>query len=84
MARKKDLIPSERVRLDGYLKRGRSPQEDALLDWIASLPPRQKFPLVMRRLMLGGVMESVVQATDEEMELARVAAKEIMDSFVVE
>lgn len=82
MARPKDPIPSVRVRLDGYLKRGRSPQEDALLNWLAELPRRQKFPLVMRRLMLGGVVEAVVE--DGDVEAARVAAAQIMEAFVVE
>jgi hypothetical protein len=82
MARTPDKIPSERVRIDGYLKRGIDPQVDALLAWLDGLPRRQRFPMVMRRLMMGGVIEAVVE--DGNVEAARIAAREIMAAFVVE
>lgn len=82
MARPKDVIPSERVRVDGYLKRGVDPQVDALLAWLDGLPKRQRFPLVMRRLMMGGVIETVVE--DGDVEAARKAAQDIMAAFVVD
>lgn len=82
MARPKDKVRSERVRIDGYLKRGIDPQVDALLAWLDGLPKRQRFPLVMRRLMMGGVMETVVE--DGDVEAARKAAQDIMAAFVVD
>lgn len=82
MARPKDKVPSERVRVDGYLKRGVDPQVDALLAWLDGLPRRQRFPLVMRRLMMGGIIETVVE--DGDVEAARKAAQDIMAAFVVD
>ena len=82
MARPKDKIPSERVRIDGYLKRGIDPQVDALLAWMDGLPRKRRFPLVMQRLMMGGVIEMVVE--DGDVEKARLAAKQIMAAFVVD
>lgn len=82
MARPRDKIRSERVRIDGYLKRGLDPQVDALLAWLDDLPPRKRFPLVMRRLMMGGVMETVIE--DGDIAAARKAADEIVAAFVVE
>ena len=82
MARPKDKIPSERVRIDGYLKRGIDPQVDALLAWMDGLPRKRRFPLVMQRLMMGGVIEMVVE--DGDVEAARLAAKQIMAAFVVD
>lgn len=82
MARPKDRVPSERVRIDGYLKRGVDPQVDALLAWLDELPARKRFPLVMRRLMMGGVLETVVE--DGDVEAARKAADEIIAAFVVD
>lgn len=82
MARPKNTVPSERVRIDGYLKRGVDPQVDALLTWLDGLPPKKRFPLVMRRLMMGGVIEAVVE--DGDIEAARKAADEIVAAFVVD
>lgn len=82
MARPRDKVRSERVRIDGYLKRGIDPQVDGLLAWLDSLPARRRFPLVMQRLMMGGVIEMVVE--DGDVEKARIAAREIMAAFVVE
>ena len=82
MARPRDTIRSERVRVDGYLKRGIDPQVDALLAWLDGLPRRQRFPLVMRRLMMGGVVETVIE--DGDVEAARKAADEIVAAFVVD
>jgi hypothetical protein len=82
MPRPRDKVPSERVRIDGYLKRGVDPQVDALLNWLDSLPPRKRFPMVMRRLMMGGVIETVTE--DGDVEAARKAASEIIAAFVVD
>lgn len=82
MARPRDKKPSVRVRIDGYLKRGIDPQIDALLDYLDQLPPRKRFPLVMQRLMMGGVIEAVVE--DGDVAKAREAASQIMGAFVID
>ena len=82
MARSKDKVPSTRVRIDGYMKRGIDPQVDALLSWLDALPDKKRFPMVMQRLMMGGVIETVVE--DGDLEAARKAASEIMAAFVIE
>jgi hypothetical protein len=82
MSRPKDKTPSKRIRIDGYLKRGVDPQIDALLDWMDGLPPKRRFPLVMQRLMMGGVLETVVE--DGDVAKAREAATQIMSAFVVD
>ncbi len=82
MSRPRDKNRSERVRIDGYLKRGVDPQIDALLDWLDQLPAGRRFPLVMQRLMMGGVMEAVVE--DGDVAKAREAANQIMGAFVVD
>ena len=83
MSRKKDDVRSMRVRLDGYLKPGVDPEVDKVLAWLASLPPRRKFPSVIARLIAGGMLESMSVDGDE---LARQveAAQDIMANFVVE
>ena len=82
MARPRDKTRSERVRIDGYLKRGVDPQIDALMAWLDQLPAGKRFPLVMQRLMMGGVLEAVVE--DGDVEKAREAASAIMGAFVVD
>ena len=82
MSRPKDKTPSKRIRIDGYLKRGVDPQVDALLDWLEGLPAKRRFPLVMQRLMMGGVLEAVVE--DGDVAKAREAASVIMGAFVVD
>lgn len=83
MSRKKDDVRSMRVRLDGYLKPGVDPEVDKVLAWLASLPPRRKFPSVIARLIGGGMIETMNVNGDE---LARQveAAQDIMANFVVE
>ena len=82
MARPRDKTRSERVRIDGYLKRGIDPQIDALMKWLDQLPAGKRFPMVMQRLMMGGVLEAVVE--DGDVEKAREAASAIMGAFVVD
>lgn len=82
MARPRDKTRSERIHLDGYLKRGVDPQIDALLVWLDGLPAKKRFPLVMQRLMMGGVIEAVVE--DGDVAKAREAANAIMGAFVVD
>lgn len=82
MARRKDLVRSERVRIDGYLKRGVDPEIDKLLVWMDGLPAKKRFPLVMQRLMMGAALEAVVE--DGDVEKARTAARQIVGAFVVD
>lgn len=82
MARKLDVVRSERVRLDGYLKRGVDPEIDKLLEWLDGLPARKRFPLVIQRLMMGAALEAVVE--DGDVEKARAAARQIIGAFVVD
>jgi hypothetical protein len=82
MARTPDKIPSRRIRIDGFVKPGTNASLDALLAWMDSLPPGERFPLVMKRLMMGGVVEDVLE--DGNVEAARLAAEEIVKAFVVE
>lgn len=82
MARPRDKTRSERVRIDGYLKRGIDPQIDALMEWLDQLPAGKRFPMVMQRLMMGGVLEAVVE--DGDVAKAREAASAIMGAFVVD
>ena len=83
MARQKDDVRSVRVRLDGYLKPGVDPEVDKVLAWLASLPPRKKFPSVMARLIAGGMIEAV-SVDDGELARQVEAAKDIMANFVVD
>lgn len=82
MARRRDEIPSERIRIEGCLKRGVDPEVDKLLAWLDSLPKRKRFPMVIQRLMMGGVLETVVE--DGDLEAARAAAAQIIGAFVVD
>lgn len=82
MARPKDKVKSERIRIDGHLKRGVDARMDALLEWFDGLPPKRRFPAVIQRLLMGGVMEDVALGGD--VEKAREAALQIVGSFVVE
>lgn len=83
MARKKDLIPSVRVRLDGYLKPGTDPEVDKVLAWLDSLPPRTKFPAVIARLIGGGILQQI-NVEDEQIDEQIRAAQDIMAAFVVD
>jgi len=84
MARPKDAVVSVRVRLDGYLKPDTDPEVDKVLAWLASLPPRTKFPAVIARLIAGGALEGM-NVNDEALLREQVqAAQDIMAAFVVE
>jgi len=84
MARPRDHVRSVRVRLDGYLKPGMDPEVDKVLRWMASLPPRTKFPAVIARLIGGGLIESMVVDDEAVIREQVQAAKDIMANFVVE
>lgn len=83
MPRRKDSIRSVRVRLDGNLKPGVDPEVDKVLAWLASLPPRTKFPAVIARLIGGGMIEAMT-VDDDQLARQVQAAKEIMANFVVD
>lgn len=82
MARQKDSIRSRRIRIEGLLKPGVDPEIDKLLTWLDGLPKRKRFPMVIQRLMMGGVLETVVENGD--MEAARAQAEKIASAFVVD
>lgn len=82
MARIKDPNPSVRVRIEGNLKRGVDPAVDTLLDWLEEQPKRRRFQNVIRRLLMGGVLETVVE--DGDLVAARNAAAQIIGAFVVD
>lgn len=82
MARIKDPNPSVRVRIEGNLKRGVDPAIDTLLDWLEEQPKRRRFQNVIRRLLMGGVLETAVD--DGDLAAARAAAEQIISAFVVD
>lgn len=82
MARRKDTIRSERIRIEGNLKRGVDADVDRLLAWLDGLPKGKRFSMVIQRLLMGGVLEAVVE--DGDVEAARAAAARIVGSFVVD
>jgi hypothetical protein len=79
MSRKKDAVASVRVRLDGQLKPG---QDDDILVWLASLPRKQKFPSVIKRLRMGSALSSITDETSDEEVLRLVReAEQAADAF---
>lgn len=84
MARPKDQVRSVRVRLDGYLKPGTDREVDRVLAWLASLPPRTKFPAVIARLIVGGVVQGINVDDEAQIREQIQAAQEIMANFVVD
>lgn len=86
MARTKKEIPSVRVRLDGFLEPGR---DDDILNWLAALPRKKKFPSVIKRLRMGNALSSVTAETSDEEVLrmvreAEAAAENFFDRFADE
>lgn len=93
MARKKNAVPSERVRLDGYVG---MPITDARVqkfwDWYtANRTARKAFPMAMQLLMaalngeLGsGVQWAVESGNEEELRQQMEAARDVFANFVVE
>jgi len=80
MGRPKRTYEVRRVRLDGYLPVGVDPDVDALLAWLDGLPNRKKFPIVIQRLISGGVElgDSKVSVDIAE---AEAAAERLMEQF---
>ena len=86
--RKPDAVPSVRVRIDGYRKRGMDARQDKTFAWLDSIPEGQRFDFVWDLLTaalngeLGPVMQQAVE--DHDMDLARDAAEQIAGAFVVD
>lgn len=77
MGRPKNIKTKLRVRLDGYLD-----EDDEILKWLLSLPPRSKFPSVIKRLKMGAALSTVSADTpdDEVLRLVR-EAEAAADAF---
>lgn len=93
MSRPKNKIPSERVRLDGYVGMPiTDPRVQKFWDWyVENRNARRAFPMAMELLMaalngeLGsGVQWAVESGDEEELRKQMDAAKDIMAAFVVE
>lgn len=86
--RPKDKVPSVRIRIDGYRKRGVNARQDKTFAWLDAIPAGKRFDFVWDLLTaalngeLGPVMQQAVE--DSDMEKARVAASEIVGAFVVD
>lgn len=81
MGRPKNKTEKVRVRLDGYLD-----PDDEILKWLQSLPPRSKFPSVIKRLKMGAALSSVTAETpdDEVLKMVReaeAAAEAFFDKY---
>jgi hypothetical protein len=84
MSRKKDKIPSVRLRLgDLNIKLGVDPKLDALYEELNVLSKnRSKGRTILNRLLTGSILE--VLAEPSQVEKAREAAVEILNMFLVE
>jgi hypothetical protein len=88
MARPKDAIPSERIRLDGYRKRGVSARDDKTFAWYDALTAGTRFGVAWELItaVLNGELGPAMQVAVEEgdVEKARQAAQQIVSAFVVD
>lgn len=77
MGRPKNKKEKVRVRLDGYLD-----PDDEIVKWLQSLPPRSKFPSVIKRLKMGAALSTVTAETpdDEVLRMVR-EAEAAADAF---
>ena len=88
MARPRDKVKSERVRIDGYRKRGIDPRQDKTFAWLDAIPDGKRFDFVWDLLTaalngeLGSVMQQAVE--DSDVEKACEAARQISNAFVVD
>jgi len=86
--RKPDAIRSERVRIDGYRKRGLDARQDKTFAWLDAIPDGKRFDFVWDLLTaalngeLGSVMQQAVE--DGDVEKAREAASQIANAFVID
>jgi mevalonate kinase len=93
MSRQKNAVPSERVRLDGYVGMPiTDPRVQKFWDWyVENRSARKAFPMAMELLMaalngeLGsGVQWAVESGNEEELRQQLEAAQDIAAAFVVE
>lgn len=82
MARPKRDYPVRRVRLDGNVPVGVDPEDDALLEWLDSLPNRKKFPIVWAMLKAGGMAIKQGSVKMDDLDEAEAMAEEIFGAFV--
>ena len=86
--RKPDVIRSERIRIDGYRKRGVDARQDKTFAWLDAIGEGQRFEFVWDLLTaaLNGELGSAMQVAVEEsdIEKARTAAMQISSAFVVD
>ena len=88
MARPRDEVRSQRIRIDGYRKRGVDARQDKTFAWLDAIPAGKRFDFVWDLLTaalngeLGSVMQQAVEESD--LEKAREAATQISNAFVVE
>ena len=88
MARPKDKVKSDRIRIDGYRKRGADARQDRTFAWLDAAPDGSRFGFVWDLLTaalngeLGPVMQEAVEEGD--VEKAREAAQQIVGAFVVD
>lgn len=86
--RRRDAIPSVRIRIDGFRKRGVSARDDKTFAWLDEIPTRKRFAFVWDLLTaalngeLGPAMQQAVEESD--MEAAKAAASQIISAFVVD
>lgn len=88
MPRRKDEIRSERIRLDGYRKRGVSARDDKTFAWYDALADKTRFGVAWELItaVLNGELGQAMQIAVEEgdVEKAREAAQQIVGAFVVD
>ena len=94
MARKKNDVPSVRIRLDGFLRMrdegiAESEREQVFLDWFLENSANRKAFTVMKEMMtamlngeMGPQIQQAVQAGDTQAAIE--AAQDLISAFVVE
>jgi hypothetical protein len=86
--RKKDLVPSELIHIQGRRKRGISPRYDKTFAYLDGLPSHRRFEMVWELLTaaingeLGPAMQEAVEQSD--IDKAKEAAKKIRMNMVDE
>lgn len=84
MPRRKDMVPSVRLRLgDLNIKLGKDPKVDALYYELLELKKHKRAGNeVLRRLLTGSILETSVEPS--QVEKARADALEILNTFMVD
>lgn len=88
MARAKDAIPSERVRIDGNRKRGLNAREDKTWAWLDTIPSGQRFDQVWELITAAvngelGVAQTVSMA-DEDAEQSQNALDKLLANMLMD